>query len=512
MKRWSSGGIEFLYCATVFFSSAMLLVLEIVAGRLLAPYIGVSIYTWTSIIGIILAGLSLGNWIGGRLADKGFGHQSVALVLVASAVSALAVLPLIGIMAGPIQSLELDLASASMIYVLGLFFIPSVLIGIIVPLITTLYLDQNSQTGKVVGRMHALGAMGSILGTFATGLFLIQWFGTRSIIVFVAGVLFLFAIPFFFVSKASIKPAAGSLIIFALTGGMALNSVGFENPCDEESNYYCLRVVDEIGYNGEVHGRTLVLDHMIHSTNIKSSPAELVTPYVQAMDQLILRQFDQPDSKRYFFAGGGAYTHPRAVKARFEHARIIVSEIDPMVTTLARDRLYFDPEGVEVRHGDARNVLREMADRSLDVVVNDVFHDVSIPYHLTTLEYATMVKEKLTDDGLYLANVIDVFPENQLVQSMVRTLKLAFSHVQVWVVKPDGGDQRMSFVLSASDEFIPGEMIRIPPKPDSVGDVWFQIGDFVEQQIQQSDSPVLTDDFTPVERLLAPLLVTRAGV
>ena len=74
------------YAATVFVSSALLLVLEIVAGRLIAPYVGVSLYTWTSIIGVILAGLSLGNWIGGVWADRGGNGSSVGLVLAAGGI------------------------------------------------------------------------------------------------------------------------------------------------------------------------------------------------------------------------------------------------------------------------------------------------------------------------------------------------------------------------------------------------------------------------------------------
>ena len=174
-----------LYSSTIFISSAMLLVLEIVAGRLLAPYVGVSLYTWTSIIGVILAGLSLGNWFGGKLADSNASHITVGVVLLGSAVTSLGVLPLLVLLGTVIQEQGLSPLAASFWFVLGLFFVPAVLLGILSPLLTTLYLHHDSRTGTIVGRMHALSAIGSIVGTFLTGFVLIQWVGTRAIVIMV---------------------------------------------------------------------------------------------------------------------------------------------------------------------------------------------------------------------------------------------------------------------------------------------------------------------------------------
>ncbi|MDE0097885.1 MAG: fused MFS/spermidine synthase, partial [Gammaproteobacteria bacterium] len=148
-----------LYGLVVFLSAAVLLILEIVAGRLLAPYIGVSLYTWTSIIGVILAGLSLGHWIGGRLADNGAGHVAAGAVLIVAALATLAVLPLLLLVGTIVQDSEIGLLNASFIYVLTLFFLPAAAIGVISPLLTTLALKLERNPGSVVGRMHALSAV-----------------------------------------------------------------------------------------------------------------------------------------------------------------------------------------------------------------------------------------------------------------------------------------------------------------------------------------------------------------
>ena len=202
-----------LYGLVVFLSAAILLVLEIVAGRLLAPYIGVSLYTWTSIIGVILAGLSLGHWIGGKLADRGAGHLTVGVVLLVAALTTLAILPLLLMVAASLQDQAIGLLGASFVYVLCLFFIPAAAIGVISPLLTTLALALDSRAGSVVGRMHALSAVGSILGTFIAGYWLVQWLGTRTIIWSSAAALFLMALPFLVTRARGIGTITGSLVL-----------------------------------------------------------------------------------------------------------------------------------------------------------------------------------------------------------------------------------------------------------------------------------------------------------
>ena len=134
--------------ATIFLSSAILLVIEITAGRLIAPYVGVSIYSWTSIIGVILAGLSLGNWLGGHWADRGGNEKSAGIVLALAGVFCLFSLLALSLVAPLLQKSRLDLVSASFLYVLSMFFVPSVLIGIVTPLLTTLCLLYTSPSPR----------------------------------------------------------------------------------------------------------------------------------------------------------------------------------------------------------------------------------------------------------------------------------------------------------------------------------------------------------------------------
>ena len=497
------------YAATIFLSSAILLVLEITAGRLIAPYVGVTIYSWTSIIGVVLAGLSLGNWLGGRWADRGGDERSTGIALMLAAIFSLLSLMILTQIAPLLQASELNLISASFLYVLAMFFVPSVLLGIPTPLLTTLALRLDRRTGHVVGRMHALAALGSIVGTFVTGFVLIQYLGSRSIIIASAAVLFLLAVPFL---RQPFRGVTAMLLALAAASVYLVeNSDGFASPCDYESNYFCLRVVDashEVPY-GEA--RALVLDHLLHGINHAEEPAMLVSPYVHLMQELVARHFGDefPAGLNYFFAGGGSYTQPRAIRAQSPAARIVVAELDPLVTRAVERDLFVDPAEFEVIHGDARATLYRQADDSFDVIVTDAFHDIAIPYHLVTREYIRLAKRKLRAGGLFTTNVVDAFPDPRMVKSLMKTLHQEFASGDIWLDRIPDQPQRMTYVISASERRIEGDLLEAR---QGFRRRWLRINEpLLRSGTPLAELPVFSDDFVPVERMIANLLLTTEG-
>jgi len=495
------------YGFTIFLSSAILLVLEIVAGRLIAPYVGVSLYSWTSIIGVILAGLSLGNWLGGRWADRGGSELSVGIVLLLAAIFSIGSLLFLGLLAPWLQQSELDLISASFLYVLGMFFIPAVLLGIPTPLLTTLALGLDSRTGHIVGRMHALAALGSILGTFITGYWLVQYFGTRAVVIGCAVALVFLAAPFL----RKLRPGAAVVLAVMAVGSLAATHArnGFTSPCQWESSYFCLRVVDasQPGYGP---AKALILDHLLHGINHEQEPGLLISPYVHAMDEIARSHFQARSDTglRYFFAGGGSYTQPRAMQAMYPGARVTVAELDPQVTATAREALFVDTTGMEIIHRDARAVL-QASQQQYDVVVTDVFHDISVPYHLVTREFAQSVKRKLAPDGLYLVNIVDIFPDPRLVKSLIKTLETEYRFVDVWLEKVPFGLARITYVVSAQNSrALPDRIASQKGLPRQ----WLRANQSViATGTPMAALPVLTDDYVPVERLLAGLLFAPGG-
>ncbi len=177
-----------------FLGNGCLLVLELVAGRILAPEVGVSLDTWTAVIGVVLAGLVLGNWLGGILADRRPGRSVLSLLFLLSAAASALVLAF----DSDLEAVAAPFSWPTIVQVTWLttvvFFLPSVLIGTITPMIIKLSLSSLDVAGRVVGRIRAAAELGAIAGVFLTGFVLIEAFGTRSIIASVAIVLALLGV------------------------------------------------------------------------------------------------------------------------------------------------------------------------------------------------------------------------------------------------------------------------------------------------------------------------------
>jgi MFS family permease len=175
--------------ATVFASSFCVMVIELVAGRIIAGHLGSSLYTWTSVIGIVLAGLALGNYVGGRLADRFEVRRTLPVLFLAASATAISI-SIFNDFVGEMRFLWLLPWPARVASHVGLvFFLPSCFLGMISPVIAKMALDLGRETGRTIGNVYAWGVAGSILGTFVTGFYLVEMFGTTTIIMVVAAVL-----------------------------------------------------------------------------------------------------------------------------------------------------------------------------------------------------------------------------------------------------------------------------------------------------------------------------------
>lgn len=491
--------------AALFLTSAVGLVLEIVAARLIAPYVGMSIYTWTAIIATVLAGMSAGHWIGGRFAERPdrTGLSLIALML-AMATANVLVIPLLLRWAAPVLlawDAEIVIVVSGLSTVL--FFVPSLLIAGVTPILTRIAIDaEPGRRGIVIGRMFALGAGGAILGTLAAGFVFISWIGSQGTLMAVAGALAMMSAGFA-AWAYRLKLSQAALVILVAAGAHAALRADdlLANACDEESRYYCIRIVDFSGEADRV-SRLMVLDHMGHGINDRDDPTRLHSSYVELTDRMMrLRYAGRTDLASYFI-GGGAYTLPRAWAVTYPNGRHVVSEVDPMVTQLARDMMWFDRSPpVYVRHADARVHLRTFADASLDVVIGDAFHDILVPQHLVTLEFAHEVKAKLRPDGAYVMTVIDGAREPKFLLAMLKTLHEAFPVVEIWVDAQQmstGG--RLTYLLSASETPVPASSL-VSRRND--GRRWQRVDPgTIAGTLTPDDVSVLTDDLAPVDRLI----------
>ena len=501
--------------SALFLSSAGGLIIEIVAGRLLAPYVGMSLYTWTAVIAVVLAGLSAGHWIGGRLAAPGIdsrrGGRRVASALALASVSSLGSLVLLRVVSDMLLGSGLPPIPAIVLLTAALFLLPSLFVGIVAPILTKLAVDDEPGAhGRVIGRMYALGTLGSIAGTLAAGYVFISWIGSAGTIIVVAGGYGILALAF-----AVADPARLVLMFFLAAAGGGLGIWGdrvqaFRSPCQVESDYFCIRIADYSPDDGRA-SRLMALDHLVHSINDRDDPGLLYSPYIHFVDEVVWarRGLGVSNPLAAFFIGGGGYSLPRAWAHDYPAARLMVAEIDPAVTAAARDFMYLDPDLPQftIVHRDARAALQSLPTRpAFDVIFGDAFRDISIPPHLVTREFHGQVARRLRTGGLYAINVVDRGVNPRFLFSLVQTLWMDFSHVEVWVERGEADSPgRVTFVVLASNRPTPAATLA---SRRGLERTWVRLPEsHLRSRIIEALVPVLSDDFAPVDRLMAgPLL------
>ena len=355
--------------------------------------------------------------------------------------------------------------------------------------------------------MHALAAVGSIFGTFVAGYWLIPTFGSRAVVIGSSTALLALALPL--LRRAGAAALGGAAAAVALLVLVIASRQGFADPCEAESSYFCIRVVSEEWQMPPGETRSLVLDHLLHGINHREYPGLLAAPYVHLMDELARLHFPARDDLSFFFIGGGAYTQPRAVGALYPAGRATVAELDPLVTETARERMFVDTSTMIIHHNDARNVLARDTDGRYDVIVADAFHDIAVPYHLVTREFAELVKQRLQPGGLYTLNVVDAFPNGLLVKAMLKTLSQVFEHVDVWLEGLPQEPVRLTYVICASDR---GGWPETVSATRGLPRQWFSITEALRTiGTPEDELPLLTDDHAPVERLMAQLFLSPLG-
>lgn len=521
--RWASYLI-------VFVSSFCTLVLELVAGRILAPFIGVSLYTWTSIIGVVLAGISLGNYVGGRVADRWPRQTTLGVILFLGGLSSLAVLPLISI--GTTASLAgLPLMARIVVLTTLIFFLPSFILGMVSPVVVKLALQDLSQTGNVVGKIYAFSTVGSIVGTFATGFVLIASFGTRLIVLGVGLTLLLMALVFGgllrsprgLVGSASASLLLVPLLLLSAERGFDLSKLDLSRPgfgvldsgCYRETSYYCIRVYEEAAHGDRVV-RTLALDHLIHSYNQIDDPRYLRYGYIRVYAELTDYQAQKNPGFRALFIGGGGYTLPRYIDAVYPSAESDVIEIDPGVTQTAYEQLGLRPEArIRTWNQDGRQVVSQLdGAEQYDLIFGDAFNDLSIPYHLTTREFDEQLKRLLKPDGIYLANVIDKLNGGLFIRAYVNTVRSVFPYVYVLAEgAPWESTFANTYVVAASLTPLDEARLRQVRGQGAGGQTITGImpAERFERWLAEGPPVLLTDDYAPVDNLIAPLFAERNG-
>ncbi|WP_066905962.1 fused MFS/spermidine synthase [Millisia brevis] len=481
----------------VFLSSAAVLVIELVALRLLAPYLGLTLETNTLVIGIALAAIALGSWAGGRIADRTDPRRLIGPALAISGAAAAAT-PFLVRAAGAAAdgALLLPAAAASII-------VPGALLSAVTPMVTKLRLTDLAETGTVVGRLSGIGTVGSIVGTVITGFVLISRVPVSGILVGLGAALVIGSI----IVEIMLRRPAGIVapVLAVVAGGVA--AAVAPGGCDAETTYHCASVQTD---PDRENGRILMLDGLRHSYVDLADPTYLQFAYVTAMASVIDTAFPEGAPIDAYHLGGGGMTLPRYLEQVRPGTTSLVSEIDGGVVRIDRERLgLVTGDDLEVRVEDGRLGLGRLASDSRHLVVGDAFGGVSVPWHLTTREALTEVHRVLDEDGIYVANLID-HGRQQFARAETATIGEVFEHVAVLGppndlgigdVPADGGN----LVVVASDRPIDLDAVRASLTARDSD--WAVISDDALTE-WIGDAIVLTDNYAPVDQILEPYPAT----
>lgn len=533
----------------VFIASFCTLVIELVAGRIMAPYVGVSLYTWTSIIGVVLAGISIGAYLGGLIADRYPRTSTLGWLLILSGVGAFSISPLTNLVGG--AHFQTSLMVRILLITTIIFFAPACVLGMISPVVVKLTLNNLAKTGNVVGKIYAFSTLGSILGTFATGFFLVSWMGTRNIlltmgiILILSGVIFggflekkrrvafltLFLVVLFlvfplavFYGYAALRPDEVPRLTSPAEAIQKAYGYAFKPPLDEdtyffkESDYYTIKLKRSTRGNHGNPLELLVLDHLVHSYTDLNDPLYLEYEYIRIYEEFVRWQAKKRKSFKALFIGGGGYTIPRYIETKYPDAEMDVVEIDPEVTRVVHQYLgVSEKTKIRSHNMDGRWFVMNCQEKeSYDFIFGDAFNDLSIPYHLTTKEFAMQLKALLKPDGLLLANVIDNMRRGRFMPSYIRTLEEVFGkgNVHLITLSPDFDSIGISthVVVASSTKLDLEEFVKVVKKEKGEEMVSYVMPqDQLQNYLSQRKWIILTDDYVPVDNLIAPIFEERFG-
>ncbi len=478
----------------VFTAGAGTLATEIAASRLLAPYFGSSTIVWANIIGLILLYLSVGYWLGGKVADR-WPDPRVLGRLMAVAALAVALTPFV---ARPILDLALrglDAVSVgavvgSFFAALALFAVPVTLLGAVSPFAIRLALADVGEAGTVAGRLYAISTVGSILGTFLSAIVTIPLVGTQRTFLGAAALIVLAAALLLGTRWQLLTVGVAGLLFIPVGTVKATSGLVFET----ESSYQYIQIVERADGS-----RVLRLNEgvAVHSVWHRDT---VLTGGVWDTFLLVPPLLDRP-VERMLVIGNAGGTVARAYGELYPDVAIDGVEIDGEVTEASRRYLGLgDNPRLDVITADGRPYL-ELTDETYDVIVVDAYHQPYIPFQLATREFFAAAREHLRPGGVVALNVAGVPGDDRLSEAIGSTVLAEFP--QAWRWRP----LRFNELMLAFDRPVEREELaaRVEAAPEAVGALvpLFQDG---LTSVRAGERP-LTDDRAPVEWLTDQMII-----
>ncbi len=500
----------------IFVSGALIMVLEMVGARVMAPHLGTSVIVWTSLIGVVLACLACGAWLGGRLADKTLSKTILGRIL-AGAGAGCAFTALGHRFVGIAVTTSTDnIYLAAVLAAIGLFAFPAILFGMVSPYIIRLRLADLATSGATVGRLYALSTTGSIVGTFLGGFVLISFFSSTHILLGVAATMVLLSFlvwylggPIALMPRILILTAIPMIAMFNASQEQSMIEQGAPPPV--ETPYNNIRLM-----YGQSEGRNALYmatdPGYAQSGTYLDKPSELLFSYTKyyALGTVLF-----PHAEKVLMLGGGGYSVPKWLLAGHgglngEKLELDVVELDPGMTKLAKSSFGLtDDARMNIFHEDARRFINNNT-KKYDLVFVDVFNShYSVPFHMGTVEAVKAMHNAVHEHGAVLMNIISAFEgeDSFIFQGIYAALKQSFPHVLIFAVSPNTPlSEVQNFMVMA----IPDEKSNVLEVIQNKSNTFStNITNMIHAKINHEptlDIGPLYDDFAPVEKYAQALL------
>src|SRR5579864_1333474 len=477
-----------------FVAGASIMAIEIVASRILAPVLGNSIVVWSSLIGVILAALSYGYLKGGILADRKASAGQLSLIIVSAAI----LTALIAVCKNPfliMATLIPDIRVAAIIAELLLFAPVSFVLAMASPYVVRLKLKAVGATGATVGRLYAISTIGSIVGTFSAGFYLLAMIGSTAILFCISGLLLACSILISMNRFRKLKIAAVGIVGLCIyvAPSTATPFVSGKHLFESDTHYNHCLVYEAADYRTGRPSRSLLTDLFARQSAV----------FTDRNDDLVLEYLKYfrfgthfvPDARRALLLGGGGFTYVADFFRRNPTRLLDVVELDPELVKIA-DR-YFglnsDDRRLRIFAQDAR-VYLNLTPTQYDIVYLDTFASAAIvPHYLTTRETAQLVYHAMSDNGVALMNVMSAVygPRGRFLRAELATYRSVFPRVEVFKLNDDPESIGNVIIVAFKNPAEPRWTSDDPEITARLSRRW--------NRPIPSDVPILTDDFAPVE-------------
>ena len=474
----------------VFLSGAIGMGLELIAARVLSPYVGSSNVVWTSIIGIILASMSIGYWVGGKRADKDANIDKLSNILLLAAIITSLIPLLETVIVKILAELIPNLIVAAILCAIIVFSIPSFILAMISPFAVKIKSKEDNEIGSLSGRISSLSTIGSIIGTFLMGFVLIPNIGVTNINIGVTIVLVLMS----FIAREKIDKKFIYTSILSICIILILIILGkwifkLKNPdilLDTDSQYSRIWV-KQIKTEKATY-KTLQVDTGLESY-INAETGEMGARYLRYYD---LFEYFNKDAKDTLLIGGAAYTYPIHYLQKYKDKKIDVVEIDDKMTRIAVEQfgLNINDERLKTYSQDGRSYLNYSKNK-YDTILIDAFKGMNAPFELTTYEALVNAKNMLNDNGVVITNIISSLDgkDSKFIEYEYATYKAVFDDVKIFKVTNTEKSDIQNLILVG----LKGTTITDEAKYEEYSQYLnMQVLDF------KTNKGLVTDDFAPI--------------